>query len=57
MVKSVMMEINKHREKCRLSPISTDFAMKFLNATDLDADDAVALYHRYMVNIHLKNSL
>jgi len=52
MLKSTMMEINKHREQCRLSPMSTVFAMKFLNATDFDADDAVTLYHNYMVSIY-----
>jgi len=51
MLAAVMMEINHERENCSLSPISTGFAMKFLKATDFDADDAVALYHNYMVNI------
>ena len=49
MIKAAMTEINKHREKSQLSPISTSFVLKFLKARDFDVDDAVELYHNYMV--------
>ena len=49
MIKAAMIEINKHREMSQLSPISTSFVLKFLKARDFDVEDAVELYHNYMV--------